>query len=108
MPGPRRDSDARRCTGPAPFLFFTRHRNRAIALIMTDRPTIFALSSGRPPAALAVVRVSGPQASGALTGFGSKMPEPRRASLRKLRHPVSRDVLDEALIIWFPGPNTET
>jgi tRNA modification GTPase len=75
---------------------------------MTARPTIFALSSGRPPSALAVVRVSGPRASEALTALGGKVPEPRRASLRKLRRPGTRDLLDEALVIWFPAPNTET
>jgi len=50
-----------------------------------DRPTIFALSSGRLPAAIAVVRVSGPQARAALEALGGKLPEPRRASLRRLR-----------------------
>jgi tRNA modification GTPase len=73
-----------------------------------DRPTIFALSSGRLPAAIAVVRVSGPQARAALETLGGKLPEPRRASLRRLRNPGSQAVLDEALVLWFPGPNTET
>jgi tRNA modification GTPase len=71
-------------------------------------PTIFALSSGRLPAAIAVVRVSGPQARAALETLGGKLPEPRRASLRRLRNPGSQAVLDEALVLWFPGPNTET
>jgi len=68
--------------------------------------TIFALSSGRPPAAIAVVRVSGPHAADALTVLGGKLPEPRRAALRWLRHDGA--LLDEALVLWFPGPNTET
>jgi tRNA modification GTPase len=72
------------------------------------RETIFALSSGRVPAAIAVVRVSGPQARAALTALGGKLPEPRKAALRRLRHPQTRDLLDEALVLWFPGPNTET
>jgi tRNA modification GTPase len=71
------------------------------------RETIFALSSGRPPAAIAVVRVSGPAARTALEAL-CKMPEPRRAALRKLRHPETKALLDEALVLWFPGPNTET
>ena len=75
---------------------------------MTDRVTIFALSSGRPPAAIAVVRVSGPRAGEALTALGGKLPEPRKAVLRRLRHPRTKAVLDEALALWFPGPNTET
>jgi tRNA modification GTPase len=74
----------------------------------SDRPTIFALSSGRPPAAIAVIRVSGPQARLALTALGGKLPEPRRAALRRLRHPETKVLLDEALVLWVPGPNTET
>src|SRR3954467_9824638 len=69
-------------------------------------PTIFALSSGRPPAAIAVVRVSGPRAAEAITALGGKLPEPRGAALRRLRHEGA--LLDEALVLWFPGPNTET
>src|SRR3954452_24790270 len=69
-------------------------------------PTIFALSSGRPPAAIAVVRVSGPRAGDAITALGGKLPEPRRAALRRLRHDGT--LIDEALVLWFPGPNTET
>src|SRR5437588_2263011 len=72
----------------------------------SDRPTIFALSSGRPPAAIAVVRVSGPQARAALEAL-CKLPQPRRAALRRLRD-SSGAVLDEALVLWLPGPNTET
>jgi tRNA modification GTPase len=74
----------------------------------TDRSTIFALSSGRLPAAIAVVRVSGPQASAALTALGGKLPEPRKAAFRRLRQPETKAILDEALVLWFPGPNTET
>jgi tRNA modification GTPase len=74
----------------------------------SGRSTIFALSSGRPPAAIAVVRVSGPRARTALTVLGGKLPEPRKAALRRLRHPRTKELLDEALVLWFPGPNTET
>ena len=74
----------------------------------SDRPTIFALSSGRLPAAIAVVRISGPQASAALTALGGKLPEPRKAVFRRLRHPQTKAILDEVLALWFPGPNTET
>jgi tRNA modification GTPase len=75
---------------------------------MSDRPTIFALSSGRPPAAIAVVRISGPLARVALETLGGKLPEPRRAALRGLRAPDTKAVIDEALVLWFPSPNTET
>jgi len=70
--------------------------------------TIFALSSGRPPAAIAVVRVSGPHAGAALTALIGRIPEPRRAALVRLRDPASREVIDEALVLWFPGPASET
>jgi len=75
---------------------------------MTDRATIFALSSGRPPAAIAVVRVSGARAADVLIALCGKQPEPRRAALRRLRHPGTKAILDEALVLWLPGPNTET
>jgi tRNA modification GTPase len=70
--------------------------------------TIFALSSGRPPAAIAVVRVSGPQAGAALRALIGKIPEPRQAALARVRDPQSHDVIDEALALWFPGPRSET
>src|SRR5436853_6660830 len=73
---------------------------------MTTRSTIFALSSGRLPAAIAVVRVSGPQARLALEAL-CKLPEPRRAALRRLRNSEGA-VLDDALVLWLPGPSTET
>jgi tRNA modification GTPase len=75
---------------------------------MTDRSTIFALSSGRPPAAIAVVRISGPQAGAALERLIGRIPEPRKASLVRVRDPANGDVIDEALVLWFPAPNSET
>src|ERR1700720_3782642 len=74
----------------------------------SDQDTIFALSSGRPPAAIAVVRVSGPQAGAALRALIGKIPEPRQAALARVRDPQSHDVIDEALALWFPGPRSET
>lgn len=71
---------------------------------MTD--TIYAVSSGAPPAAIAVVRVSGPAADRALEVLAGKLPEPRRASLRTLR--FRGEVLDQAIVLRFPGPNTAT
>src|SRR6187401_2502127 len=72
------------------------------------RDTIFALSSGRPPAAIAVVRMSGPRAGDALKALAGKLPEPRKAALARVRDPDSGEVIDEALALWFPGPNSET
>src|SRR5712671_7749747 len=74
----------------------------------TDRDTIFALSSGRPPAAIAVVRISGPRAGFALEQTTGRVPPPRRAALARVRDPASGEVIDEALVLWFPGPNSET
>lgn len=79
---------------------------------MADCDTIFALSSGQPPAGIAVVRISGPRAGEALTALAGKLPEPRRATLAWLRDPGEGEgeggVLDHALTLWFPGPDTAT
>jgi tRNA modification GTPase len=74
---------------------------------MTTGPTIFALSSGAAPSAIGVIRVSGPQAGAALSVLAGRMPEPRRTSLVKLRDGAGA-LLDDALALWFPGPNTAT
>lgn len=70
--------------------------------------TIFAVSSGAPPAAIAVFRVSGPASGAALEALAGSLPVPRRAVLRSLQHPEHGDILDRALIVWFPGPGTAT
>jgi tRNA modification GTPase len=70
--------------------------------------TIFALSSGRLPAAIAVVRLSGPQAGLALEQLTGKLPEPRRAAHAMVRDPLSGELIDDALALWFPGPKSET
>ena len=69
--------------------------------------TIFSVSSGRPPAAIAVVRVSGPQAFAAAEALAGPLPVPRHASLRGLRD-TDGALLDRALVIVFPGPATAT
>src|SRR3981189_3332565 len=74
----------------------------------SDRDTIFALSSGRPPAAVAVVRISGPRAGFALEKLVGRVPAARRASLARLRDPATGGVIDECLALWSPGPNSET
>ena len=74
----------------------------------SDRDTIFALSSGRPPAAVAVVRISGPRAGAALERLIGRVPAARRASLARVRDPATGDLIDEGLALWFPGPNSET
>lgn len=73
-----------------------------------DVSTIFALSSGPPPAAIAVVRISGPAAAAAVQALAGRVPEPRRASLAWLCDPGQGERLDRALVFWFPGPRTAT
>jgi tRNA modification GTPase len=70
--------------------------------------TIFALSSGRPPAAIAVVRISGPGAGTALEKLIGRVPEPRKAALARVRDPATGEIIDESLALWFPGPRSET
>lgn len=87
-------------------------------MMLNHRDTIFALSSGRPPAAIAVVRVSGPCARDAIMSLAGRLPQPRQAALLRL---VSRngdggttssdrtfEPIDDALVLWFPGPRSET
>jgi tRNA modification GTPase len=69
--------------------------------------TIFALSSGRLPSAIALVRVSGPQAGIALTSLAGKLPTPRMAT-RVLLRDVSQRPIDDAVVLWFPGPASAT
>jgi tRNA modification GTPase len=69
--------------------------------------TIFALSSGAPPAGVGVIRVSGPAARDALQVLAGRVPEERRASLARLRGGDGA-LLDEALVLWLPGPATAT
>ena len=70
--------------------------------------TIFALSSGRPPAAISVIRVSGPGAHAAGARIAGPLPEPRTAMVRELRHPQSGDLLDQALVLRFDSRASST
>ena len=70
--------------------------------------TIYALSSGRPPAAISVIRVSGPSAHVAARQIAGSLPGPRTAAVRELRHPSSGELLDDALILRFDGPASST
>lgn len=72
---------------------------------MTD--TIFALSSGAPPAAIAVVRVSGPQSALAMRDLLGRSLPPRRAVAGALRDP-SGELIDRVLALWLPGPDSAT
>mgnify|MGYP001186464562 FL=1 len=69
--------------------------------------TIFALSSGRPPSAIAVVRVSGPRAGAALGELAGAVPVARTAKRVLLRDSVG-DAIDDAVILWIPAPASAT
>lgn len=73
---------------------------------MTD--TIFALSSGAPPAAIAVMRVSGPLALNLLEAIAGSLPVERRLTLRVLREPRTGELLDRALVAWFAAERSVT
>ncbi|MBO6527331.1 tRNA uridine-5-carboxymethylaminomethyl(34) synthesis GTPase MnmE [Erythrobacter sp.] len=69
--------------------------------------TIYALSSGAPPAGIGVIRISGIDAGRALETLAGSLPPARSPRLRTL-HDADGDVLDVALVLWFPGPATAT
>ena len=73
-----------------------------------DTDTIFALASGHPPAAIAVVRVSGPRAHDAATRLARHLPAVRTASLRTLIDLTDGDVIDQALLLRFDAPASAT
>ncbi|RYY27886.1 MAG: tRNA uridine-5-carboxymethylaminomethyl(34) synthesis GTPase MnmE [Sphingomonadales bacterium] len=70
--------------------------------------TIFAVSSGAPPAAIAIMRLSGAGAFDAVHALAGDLPRPRAAALRALRDPANGELLDRALVLIFPGPNSAT
>lgn len=73
-----------------------------------SRDTVFALASGAGRSAIAVVRMSGPRVRFAFETFCGRVPEARMARLATLRDPVSKERLDEAITLFFPGPRSET
>ncbi|PZU58259.1 MAG: tRNA uridine-5-carboxymethylaminomethyl(34) synthesis GTPase MnmE [Sphingobium sp.] len=75
---------------------------------MSGRDTIFALSSGQPPAGIGIIRISGAAAGDVLRTLSGRMPPPRRATLALLRNPVDSDLLDQTIMLWFPGPGSVT
>ena len=72
---------------------------------MTD--TIFAPATAAGRAAVAVVRLSGPQTAKAVRALAGRLPAARRASLRRLEGPDGR-AIDDALVLWFPAPGSYT
>ena len=71
--------------------------------------TIFALSTGPGTSGVAIIRISGDEASLVVKSLTSKeIPTPRLATLRKINYINSFELIDEGIIIWFPSPNSYT
>ena len=71
--------------------------------------TIYALSSGPGVSGIAVIRISGPETSKAIKLLtGEKVPKPRLATLRKINKINTSELIDEGIILWFPGPESYT
>ena len=70
--------------------------------------TIFALSSGKPPSGIAVIRISGPKSQEILEKMCENVPVSRETGLSKILHPVTKEILDEGLILWFKRPASFT
>ena len=71
------------------------------------KPTIYAFSTAPGKGAIAVLRVSGPAAADSIRELtGRDLPKPRMAALRRILHASER--IDDALVLWFPGPKSET
>jgi tRNA modification GTPase len=71
--------------------------------------TIYALSSGPGVSGIAVIRISGPKTSKAIELLtGKNVPKPRVATLRKINKINTSELIDEGIILWFPGPESYT
>jgi len=71
--------------------------------------TIYALSSGPGVSGIAVIRISGQETSKAIELLTSKkVPKPRVATLRKINKINTSELIDEGIILWFPGPESYT
>ena len=71
--------------------------------------TIFALSTGPGVSGVAIIRISGSEASSVIEKLtGKNLPSPRMATLRKINNINTSELIDEAIILWFPGPHSYT
>ena len=75
---------------------------------MPERTTIYALSSGRPPAAISIIRISGPEAHEAGARIAGSLPNARTAAVRELRDPSNGEPLDDAIVLRFDSPASST
>ena len=71
--------------------------------------TIYALSSGPGISGVAVIRVSGKETISVIKALtGKDLPRPRLATLRKINNTNTFELIDEGIILWFPGPQSYT
>ena len=70
--------------------------------------TIYAPATAAGRAAIAIIRLSGPEAGPALEALAGSLPPPRVARHVRLRDAGSGEELDDALALWFPGPHSIT
>ncbi len=75
---------------------------------MTASDTIYAVSSGIGRCAVAILRLSGSQTSALVASIAGSLPPPRRLSLRTLKNSVTGELLDQAMVVWLPGPASFT
>jgi len=75
---------------------------------VSDTDTIFALATGAGRGAIAVLRMSGAASGPILRAMAGTLPKARQASLRRLRAVPRGEVLDQALVLWLPGPASYT
>lgn len=101
MAGSIRRSGSEHCS---PDRWARQFRSANAALVSRD--TIYALASGRPPAAIAIIRVSGPRAHAAGEALAGELPPARHSVVRQLHH--AGDLLDEAIVLRFNGPASAT
>ena len=75
---------------------------------MNSSDTIYAVSSGSGMAGIAVIRLSGSEVSKLVADVAGSLPAPRMARVRSLKDPTSKDIIDQALVLWMPGPGSAT
>ncbi|WP_201829057.1 tRNA uridine-5-carboxymethylaminomethyl(34) synthesis GTPase MnmE [Microvirga zambiensis] len=75
---------------------------------MRSDDTIFAMASGHGRAAVCLIRISGGESRTILERMAGSVPKPRRAVVRTLKNPATDEPLDQALVLWMPGPKSFT
>ena len=71
-----------------------------------NEDTIYAASTAGLPAAIAIIRISGPKTRFVIETMAGSCPTPRFASYRTIRKPEDQSPIDRGLVLWFPGPDS--